>query len=113
MILAILNPKPDRFEFERDSYKFIMGLSIVALLGFAFTVAIFLEHGVQPRRIIISALDLITIIIPPGLPLALTIGIAFANKRLKYYGISCIQLNAINTAGAVQVAVFDKTGTLT
>ena len=63
--------------------------------------------------IIIRALDLITIIVPPALPATLTIGTSFALSRLRKRQIFCISPNRVNVAGTVDVMCFDKTGTLT
>jgi cation-transporting P-type ATPase 13A2 len=63
--------------------------------------------------IIVRALDLITIIVPPALPATLTIGTSFALSRLRKQGIYCISPNRVNVAGTVDVMCFDKTGTLT
>src|SRR5579859_4351237 len=65
------------------------------------------------RFIIIRALDLITIVVPPALPATLTIGTSFALSRLRRKDIFCISLNRVNVAGTVDVMCFDKTGTLT
>src|SRR5438045_4425707 len=63
--------------------------------------------------IIVRALDLITIIVPPALPATLTIGTSFALSRLRKEGIFCISPSRVNVAGTVDVMCFDKTGTLT
>ena len=63
--------------------------------------------------IIIRTLDLVTIVIPPALPAAMTIGIVFAQKRLRSAKVFCISPRSINLCGAINVFCFDKTGTLT
>src|SRR5215471_1404590 len=63
--------------------------------------------------VIVRALDLITIIVPPALPATLTIGTSFALSRLRKQGIFCISPNRVNVAGTVDIMCFDKTGTLT
>jgi P-type E1-E2 ATPase len=63
--------------------------------------------------IIVRALDLITIIVPPALPATLTIGTSFALSRLRKREIFCISPNRVNVAGTVDIMCFDKTGTLT
>jgi cation-transporting P-type ATPase 13A2 len=63
--------------------------------------------------VIVRALDLITIIVPPALPATLTIGTSFALSRLRKREIFCISPNRVNVAGTVDVMCFDKTGTLT
>ena len=63
--------------------------------------------------VIIKALDLVTIAVPPALPAAIGIGVVFALSRLKECKIFWISPPWINAAGRVKSIVFDKTGTLT
>ena len=60
-----------------------------------------------------DAADLITIVIPPALPAAITIGSLYAENRLKRKGIFCISPRTINVSGSINCVCFDKTGTLT
>ena len=61
----------------------------------------------------VKALDLITITVPPGLPMALAIGVVYAQRRLIKKHIFSISPKRINLAGGINLALFDKTGTLT
>ena len=65
------------------------------------------------HTIIIRALDLITVVVPPALPATLSIGTSFAISRLRKAGIFCISPSRVNVAGKINVCCFDKTGTLT
>ncbi len=65
------------------------------------------------QTIIIRALDLITVVVPPALPATLSIGTSFAIGRLRKLGIYCISPSRVNVGGKVNVCCFDKTGTLT
>ena len=56
----------------------------------------------------VKALDVITIAVPPALPIAMTVGVAFAQNRLKKKKIFCINNSAINVCGIINVACFDK-----
>ena len=58
-------------------------------------------------------MDSITIIVPPALPAALSIGITFSISRLKNKNIFWISNQKMNSAGWINVMCFDKTGTLT
>jgi cation-transporting ATPase 13A2 len=68
---------------------------------------------VEAQDMIIKFLDLITITVPPGLPVSMTFGIIFAIEKLKNKDIFCISPNKIISGGRVKHACFDKTGTLT
>lgn len=70
-------------------------------------------HQVKLHIIVLRALDLITIVVPPALPATLSIGTSFAIGRLRRLGIYCISPNRVNIAGRINVVCFDKTGTLT
>ena len=56
---------------------------------------------------------MITVAIPPALPACLGIGITFAISNLNTIGVKCIDRDAINLSGQVDLVCFDKTGTLT
>ena len=57
--------------------------------------------------------DLITITVPPGLPVSMTCGLVFAIEKLKAKHIFCLNTNSIIAGGRVNQICFDKTGTLT
>lgn len=59
--------------------------------------------GEETRDIALKALDLVTVAVPPALPVALTIGIVYAQQRLKRKKINCISSQRINLSGQVSV----------
>lgn len=85
----------------------------LALLGFALSVWQLYDQDASPKTITLRGLDLITIVVPPSLPLALSVGTNFALMALKAHKLFCIQPSRINVAGKIQLMAFDKTGTLT
>ncbi|CAK4138081.1 unnamed protein product [Aphanomyces euteiches] len=110
---SIVCPKPIQFQVERDSYRFLAALSILAVLtGLknSYDAAI---RGLGFIRIVVSWLDLITIAVPPALPLILSVGVGYAIQRLEVDGICCIDSPKVNLAGHLTCFCFDKTGTLT
>ncbi|EIW73562.1 hypothetical protein TREMEDRAFT_67419 [Tremella mesenterica DSM 1558] len=113
LIRSMLFPKPMGFKFYRDSMNFIGVLAIIAGLGFAVSAVQFVRMGIHWHTILLRALDLITIVVPPALPATLTIGTTFAIERLRKSGIFCISPNRVNIGGKINVICFDKTGTLT
>jgi P-type E1-E2 ATPase len=72
-----------------------------------------IRRGEHAWLIIRRTLDLVTIIVPPALPAAMTIGSVCAQKRLARRSIFCISPRSINLCGAISAFCFDKTGTLT
>lgn len=82
-------------------------MGIIAILGFIASFVNFIRLGVRASKcttelivantdklpwqfIIVRALDLITIVVPPALPATLSIGTNFALSRLKNHKIFCI-----------------------
>lgn len=59
-------------------------------------------------ELIIEALDLVTITVPPALPAAMTVGRFYAQIRLKNNKIFCISPRSINVSGSVDCVCFDK-----
>lgn len=113
LVRSMLFPKPSGFKFYRDSFRYIAVMACVALLGFVVSLVNFLRLGLAWHLIIVRALDLITIVVPPALPATLTIGTNFALSRLKNKQIFCISPQRVNVGGKIDVMCFDKTGTLT
>ena len=70
------------------------------------------EEGGFVCDIIISAFDLVTIVVPPALPVAMTIGIIYAQSRLAKQNIYCINSLFINVSGVINFTCFDKVTSL-
>ncbi|TYZ62646.1 hypothetical protein PybrP1_006738, partial [[Pythium] brassicae (nom. inval.)] len=110
---SILYPKPISFEFERDSYRYLGVLALIASAAFVKRLVEGVKGGSTVGQTIVNSLDLITIAVPPALPIVLSSGIGFALSRLKAGGIFCIDSQRINSCGQLSCFCFDKTGTLT
>ncbi|RMZ83621.1 hypothetical protein DV738_g928, partial [Chaetothyriales sp. CBS 135597] len=113
LVRSMLFPKPAGFKFYRDSFRYIAVMACIALVGFIASFVTFIRLGLAWHLIIVRALDLITIVVPPALPATLTIGTNFALGRLRKDQIFCISPQRVNVAGKLDVVCFDKTGTLT
>uniref|UniRef100_A0AC34Q1P0 Cation-transporting ATPase n=1 Tax=Panagrolaimus sp. JU765 TaxID=591449 RepID=A0AC34Q1P0_9BILA len=113
LVRSIMYPKPVDFRFTKDLFKFVGFLSSIAACGFIYTIIIMIMRGSDLRRIVLRSLDIITIVVPPALPAAMSIGILAAQMRLRKKQIFCISPSTINTCGAINTVCFDKTGTLT
>ncbi|GJN86126.1 hypothetical protein PLIIFM63780_009703 [Purpureocillium lilacinum] len=113
LVRSMLFPKPSGFKFYRDSFRYISVMAMVALLGFVASFINFVRLNLAWHLIIVRALDLITIVVPPALPATLTIGTNFALARLKKKEIFCISPQRVNVGGKLDIMCFDKTGTLT
>lgn len=113
LVRSMLFPKPMGFKFYRDSFRFIGFLASIAGVGFIFSSFNFVKLGIAWHTILVRALDLITVVVPPALPATMSIGTSFAISRLRAAGVFCISPNRVNIGGKVNVFCFDKTGTLT
>ncbi|KAL3228601.1 cation-transporting ATPase [Nakaseomyces bracarensis] len=113
LIRSMVFPKPSGFKFYSDSFKYIGFMAIIAIFGFSISCINFIKLGLDRRTMILRALDIITIVVPPALPATLTIGTSFALNRLKEKGIFCIAPTRVNIGGKIDLMCFDKTGTLT
>lgn len=74
LVRSIMYPPPVDFKFEQDSYKFVALLASIASIGVIYTIVTKSMRNVPPEEIIVEALDLITIVVPPALPAAMTVG---------------------------------------
>ncbi|KAG5450856.1 putative cation-transporting ATPase 13A3 [Clonorchis sinensis] len=113
LVRSILFPKPMKFKFTQDALKFVLALACLSVIGLGLSIYLMYRSGVDTKSMFIRALDLVTIVVPPALPVAMTVGIVFAQRRLRSQDIYCINPGAINVCGVVSVTCFDKTGTLT
>ncbi|KAL4123653.1 hypothetical protein PRIC2_009504 [Phytophthora ramorum] len=110
---SILFPKPISFEFERDSYRYLVVLWSIAIAAFIKRLVDGADTSTPFFDTVLHSLDLITIAVPPALPLVLSSGIGFAMQRLQKRGIFCIDSRRVNCCGQLNCYCFDKTGTLT
>uniref|UniRef100_A0A0N4Z3V8 Cation-transporting ATPase n=1 Tax=Parastrongyloides trichosuri TaxID=131310 RepID=A0A0N4Z3V8_PARTI len=113
LVRSIMYPKPVDYSFTKDLLKFVAFLFCVAMLGFTYTIILMALRKAPFGKILVRALDIITVVVPPALPAAMTIGMISATRRLKQSKIHCIAQEVINTCGILNVCAFDKTGTLT
>jgi cation-transporting ATPase 13A3/4/5 len=113
LVRSMLFPKPSGFKFYRDSFRYISVMGGIAMIGFVASFVNFVRLKLAWHLIVVRALDLITIVVPPALPATLTIGTNFALSRLRKKQIFCISPQRVNVGGKLDIVCFDKTGTLT
>uniref|UniRef100_A0A3B3SF29 ATPase cation transporting 13A2 n=1 Tax=Paramormyrops kingsleyae TaxID=1676925 RepID=A0A3B3SF29_9TELE len=113
LISSILFPQPINFRFYQDSMKFLLILGALALIGTIYSIVILRMSMTPWVELVVRALDIVTIVVPPALPAAMTTGTIYAQQRLKRHGVFCISPPRINICGKISLCCFDKTGTLT
>jgi magnesium-transporting ATPase (P-type) len=62
------------------------------------------------EEILLNSLDILTFVVPPILPAAITANNAYAQKRLEKKGIHCLHSKHICLCGGIDVVAFDKVG---
>uniref|UniRef100_A0A673BBF9 ATPase cation transporting 13A2 n=1 Tax=Sphaeramia orbicularis TaxID=375764 RepID=A0A673BBF9_9TELE len=107
LVSSILYPQPTNFRFYRDAAKFLLFLAAIALGGTVYSVVLLVRFKVSVS-LVVRSLDIVTIVVPPALPAALTTGTIYAQRRLKKLGVFCISPPRINISGKVSVFCFDK-----
>uniref|UniRef100_A0A3B3ZS56 Cation-transporting P-type ATPase N-terminal domain-containing protein n=1 Tax=Periophthalmus magnuspinnatus TaxID=409849 RepID=A0A3B3ZS56_9GOBI len=108
LVSSILYPQDSDFRFNRDASKFLLFLGVICM-GTIYSILLFIKYN----DIFVRSLDIVTIVVPPALPAAITTATIYAQKRLKNLNVFCISPPRINISGKVSVFCFDKTGTLT
>ena len=64
------------------------------------------------QECLLNSLDILTFVVPPILPAALTANNAFAQKRLQKEGIFCLHSKHICLCGGIDIVAFDKVSNL-
>ncbi|XP_059062171.1 polyamine-transporting ATPase 13A3-like [Achroia grisella] len=113
LIKSILFPKRFGFQFYKDAVKFVIFMFCIAAIGMAYSIWLYVLRGSHAGTIVLRTLDIITIVVPPALPAAMTAGIVYSQQRLRKNKIFCVSPPRIIICGKLQVMCFDKTGTLT
>ncbi|XP_056895921.1 cation-transporting ATPase 13A2 isoform X2 [Takifugu flavidus] len=113
LVSSIMYPQPINFRFYQDAAKFLLILGGLAFLGTIYSFVALYRSRATLKELIIRSLDVVTIVVPPALPAAITTGTIYAQNRLKNKGIFCISPPRINVSGKLSIFCFDKTGTLT
>ncbi|XP_055021515.1 cation-transporting ATPase 13A2 isoform X2 [Boleophthalmus pectinirostris] len=113
LVSSILYPQDSDFRFNRDASKFLLFLGLIACMGTIYSIHLLVKYNASLKDIIVRSLDIVTIVVPPALPAAITTATLYAQQRLKKLDVFCISPPRINISGKVSVFCFDKTGTLT
>lgn len=125
----ILFPKQINFKFYKELKFFIYFMFFLYLISLGFYSYIIYKQLLLHEKkndkefnfwdkdyietILLRALDIITIIIPPNLYICIRWTSYFFNELLWRNNITCLSEKRLNAAGKVNTIVLDKTGTLT
>ncbi|MBR9705114.1 cation-transporting P-type ATPase [Candidatus Pacearchaeota archaeon] len=105
--------KSEKNPFKEKLDKFALKIGIIILLLSLIIVGLLIFTGVGILESLLVAVSLAVSAIPEGLPAVLSLGLAFATRRMLAKNVLVRKLPASETLGRTTVICTDKTGTLT
>ena len=114
LLRSIIGASSGRAAVDNDAFVFL-GVMLIFALGASSYV---LYHGLaDPSRdrwkLVLHCIMIVTTVIPPELPVQLSLCTNASMAALAKRGIFCTEPSRIARAGTVDCVAFDKTGTLT
>ena len=106
-----VKPEKNPFKEKLDSFAKKIGVFILILCG--LIVGLLILEGVGVFESLLVAVSLAVSAIPEGLPAVISLGLAFATRRMLKNKVLIRKLPASETLGRVSVICTDKTGTIT
>ena len=115
LIQSVLFPRKSNYNFYKENITFFLFTSLSFIAGMIIFVIIFntKDFGDTKSTLFQNILDLLTVVVPPSLPLSLTLGTFYYQYSLINKKISCSGVYRLMAAGKINKLIFDKTGTLT
>ena len=118
LIQSVLIPRKSNYNFYKENIVFFIFTFLSFLVGMIVFIIIHNaddddKEGESKSILFQDILDLLTVVVPPSLPLSLTLGTFYYQYSLINKKISCSGVYRLMAAGKINKLIFDKTGTLT
>lgn len=109
----VTNTEEEKSPLTIRTEKFSKQISVIIIIIAIITTIVLLSKGFKANEIFLSVIALSVSAMPEGLPLALTMALTIASKRMAKKNVIVKKLNAVESLGSCTVIASDKTGTLT
>ena len=97
-----------------EAFAFIGCLLVVGIAAAGYVLVEGLKDEERSRwKLLLHTIMVLTSVVPPELPIELTVAVNASLAALSKAGVFCIEPHRISHAGKLDLAAFDKTGTLT
>ncbi|MDI3538905.1 MAG: P-type Ca2+ transporter type [Methanolobus sp.] len=112
-IAGLIQVEDEPTPLQKRVTKLSKKLAAIALLASLTTFILGLLTGAPLTEILLVALALAVAAVPQGLPLIMTITLAFGMRRMAQHNAIVRKMLAVETLGSTTIICTDKTGTLT
>lgn len=112
-IADLIQPSGEETPLQKNIGDLARSLAIIALIASGFTFILGVFTGAPAADMLIIALALAVAAVPEGLPLTLTITLAYGMRRMAEHKAIVRKMLAVESLGSTSVICTDKTGTLT
>ncbi|MDP2216651.1 MAG: cation-translocating P-type ATPase [Methanolobus sp.] len=112
-IAGLIQVEDEPTPLQKKVANLSKNLAVIALLASLATFVLGLFIGAPLTEILLVALALAVAAVPQGLPLVMTITLAYGMRRMAQHNAIIRKMLAVETLGSTTVICTDKTGTLT